>query len=1398
MQTIGQNNFLTNQLMLEPIINHPTPIIEIGIDLDKNTLFVKKNVFPNVLKKIKENNQQYTSIFVENDVNDNMLQDLKESLKLNTNIGYIDWGINKSSALIQEINVIVKANASVHQNYANDLEHALMSLHVYKQTQIEDVPTLTQNDLNQNEMQVELLDSYNQILSRWSIEQIFDFPGGYAAIYKNGQKATLVYRGLSFKFKDLIQNNSSTKGAIEGGIRSQIISQHEQIYKIMSELSSRYQKKYLSVIGYGFGGWLAEVSIFFAMKEFDYDARRLKCVSFESFGSYGVLEKFKSNIQNKYTKFDLSDLDVTVYLTIPNPLNSMNKHIGTVYSLNITSKSKAVNTAASITDKIKSFKNQIGKIYKIGSNYAEGRVLGLSAVFAVDMVNILQVFDLTSGYARKENIGIVKDWPHINFKPPKKGICTHISTAFSKFMPCGEKIAKVAASGLSKGIDFLVGERTISSIISIIHDLILGDMESSQYWKVFENMEIVNGKYQVRGDADRFGMKFQGHYDVVRFLLNEDILSKQNQRGHIEWYLCKLQKNNKLIQESNNIAPNQKIIIKDIISSYEIDEQCKKIKLLPGSDFKTVKNLKDYLERLLDINPVLKEISNGQVIVENIQQEVNLYKKRIDQIDQKVQNIVSIDDLQINIPIPRDKNILEKEDVYKQIDKLFEKEQVVVLKGFGGLGKSTCAAMYGRNKDKEGQKVIWFYAEDGIDNDYEELCNKINLDVHGKDAAYKREQIEIRLKRSQNKFLFIFDNVNILEDVVSYIINMPANVKVIITTRQDIGLYSTIDLNEFSQNEAMAYLNNVLQGKKYTEKDLLNLISTVGKLPLRLALAGSYLAVNKLTTVLKYKEKYDDLGQKFNIKLHTGKSDKAQAITSILSLETLSSDELLMMNYASYLNADFIQLDIFKELGFSEDTIEEIIKKLSDLSLIKYLEQDEAFRIHRIVQNETRLFMHSEQQKKNDQQHQHNNNPLQNILGQIAFVLNKLFPCLEEKYNSEIWKKANQYFYHVESLLNFNSQQLDVNIAKLLDKQGVFTVYVLCNLNKGLDLQRKGIDILNKIQEDSNNEDVAVAFSHIGLTYKYKKDYDKAIEYLNESFAITKQIFGENHSEVANTLKNIGNTYLEMEEYDKSIEYLNQCLAIQKQVFGENHAQVAITLNNIGVIYEKKEDYGQSIKYYNQSLILKKQSFGESHAEVAATLNNLGITYECIEDYDKSIEYLNQSLAISKQIFGENHALIAATVTNLGNTYRYKQDFDKSIEYLNRSLVIRKQLFGENHIELIISFYCLYKTYSGKGDYDKSIEYLNQCLAIRKQAFGENHSLVISTLNEISREQSKKKEIRNQVLEQNHAEVAASLESSSLTHQNKGDQDSSIEYLNQSLAIRKQLIGENQVEATDY
>lgn len=297
----------------------------------------------------------------------------------------------ESSDLKTDINEI-KAKQEKHQKSIKDNKLK------------EDEKIVVVQNLKDIDVQIETLqkslDSYNKILSAWKIAQVYNDGSLYAVLYSSiigsTERFVLAYRGFSFAFKDLKKSESTSKGAIEGAIRNKVVSQHEVAYNIIKELGNgQYKDKMLSITGHTFGAWLAEISLFFALREFGFDKNRIRAVTFESFGSGQVVDNFKSNIKNKYTKFDINDLNILSYLTVPNPLNSINNHIGDVRRL--STKSDNAKKAGQLVEKVHVLKNTLKKVYDIKSNYVEGRIHGTASIFGSGLVNILETFDVDSG-----------------------------------------------------------------------------------------------------------------------------------------------------------------------------------------------------------------------------------------------------------------------------------------------------------------------------------------------------------------------------------------------------------------------------------------------------------------------------------------------------------------------------------------------------------------------------------------------------------------------------------------------------------------------------------------------------------------------------------------------------------------------------------------------------------------------------------------------------------------------------------------------------------------------------------------------------------------------------------------------------------------------------------------
>ena len=79
------------------------------------------------------------------------------------------------------------------------------------------------------------------------------------------------------------------------------------------------------------------------------------------------------------------------------------------------------------------------------------------------------------------------------------------------------------------------------------------------------------------------------------------------------------------------------------------------------------------------------------------------------------------------------------------------------------------------------------------------------------------------------------------------------------------------------------------------------------------------------------------------------------------------------------------------------------------------------------------------------------------------------------------------------------------------------------------------------------------------------------------------KIKGEYSIDVATTLNNIGMVYKVKGNYTKALENYNQCLEIRTKIQADS-IDVATTLCNIGNVYHGKGDYTKALENYNQCL----------------------------------------------------------------------------------------------------------------------------------------------------------------------------------------------------------------------
>ena len=333
----------------------------------------------------------------------------------------------------------------------------------------------------------------------------------------------------------------------------------------------------------------------------------------------------------------------------------------------------------------------------------------------------------------------------------------------------------------------------------------------------------------------------------------------------------------------------------------------------------------------------------------------------------RAQEIANIAQLSSYILLAKPTHFVERTAATKQLSAILANKGICVLHGFGGAGKSTLAAHYGHGR-KDTQTVRWISAEDSfkLQEGYEQLAQELQVAYQplakklAADASQYRQELARMvynlLEKSSQPTLLILDNAQDASLVADYLLHRPATIQAIITTRSAkafVGKYDQLQLGPFSQDEGKGYLEVRFKemSRVYTPQEGADLLEEVGLIPQKLELAASYLQSYELVTTAQYIARLQALKKK-----DTKKEGELTLPEVALGLETLTREGQQLMQYAAYLDGNFIPLSFVNVLlDLDKDDpkqLEEIVNDLSRLSLMQVVQNQEGqgLEVHREVQ----------------------------------------------------------------------------------------------------------------------------------------------------------------------------------------------------------------------------------------------------------------------------------------------------------------------------------------------------------------------------------------------------------------------------------------------------------------
>ena len=246
---------------------------------------------------------------------------------------------------------------------------------------------------------------------------------------------------------------------------------------------------------------------------------------------------------------------------------------------------------------------------------------------------------------------------------------------------------------------------------------------------------------------------------------------------------------------------------------------------------------------------------------------------------------------------------------------------------------------------------------------------------------------------------------------------------------------------------------------------------------------------------------------------------------------------------------------------------------------------------------------------------------------------------------------------------------------------------------------------LTKAKTNSNRKEEEDTYKKLGKDNFSLSDFQKAINYHNQSLSIAKEV-GDRVGE-GRAYGNLGNAYRSLGKFQEAINYHNQDLSIAQEVgdrAGEGRAY-----GNLGNVYDSLDKFQEAINYHNKRLSIA-QEVGDRAGEGRAYAN-LGNAYHSLDNFQQAWVYYNKFLSVVKEV--GDRAGVGSAYGNLGLVHQSLGNFQQAIDYQEKHLSIAKEVrdrSGEG-----IACCNLGMAYWSLEEFQQAIDYLRQYRSIAEE-----------------------------------------------------------------------------------
>ena len=476
--------------------------------------------------------------------------------------------------------------------------------------------------------------------------------------------------------------------------------------------------------------------------------------------------------------------------------------------------------------------------------------------------------------------------------------------------------------------------------------------------------------------------------------------------------------------------------------------------------------------------------------------------------------------------------------------------QTAVFQGLGGLGKTQLAVEYAyRYRDDYPNGVIWLTADQDVDAQLVDLAVKARWVAPESEHRFKLEIARHRL-RSYSGCLIVFDNLEQVAAIQSYLPEPPAEPHILATSRTEQPDFIYVPIDVLDPDQSLCLLVQEAGRKPDSEagrEAAREIARTLGGLPLALELAGAYLSRRPVGWQDYLALLQHNLRKALPPRLASLTGHEADLYSTLQISEKVFAEEPRLRDVLDVLTWSApapMGLDLLASLVGTEDRTE-LTGALGLGTALRILQQTPgtgSYGIHRLVREVRREEI-----------------PLAERATWAAELCGRIanwFGALREDF-----LQLPRFEAEIDHLREWHEHSLKF-APNQSSRLTWLQAYPAFHRRQPQEIKRHIELALDEYQQQGFADRPLLAHLYNDLAYSLDElgEPKRALELAEQGLAIRRDLFGERHPDTANSLHNIAAYLLSLGKAPQAHARAMEALEIKKQVLRTNHPNTLNTL----------------------------------------------------------------------------------------------------------------------------------------------------------------------------------------------------------------------------------------------